>query len=78
MRKRRCACPIRDSFAPLSMESYRSLGWLAMQFLCTQAGAAASSATAGLDVPTSTFVMGALRELSLALVKRSEAFRNST
>jgi hypothetical protein len=60
------------------MESYRSLGWLAMQFLRTRADAAASSATAGLDVLTSTFVMGVHRELSLTLVKRSEAFHNST
>jgi hypothetical protein len=60
------------TFAPLSIESYGCLGWRAMQFLRTLADAAASSATAGLDITTSSFVTGALRELSVALVKRNE------
>jgi hypothetical protein len=57
---------------PLSMESYRRLGRLAMQFLQTLADAATSSATAGSDVTISSFVTGALRELSVALVKGNE------
>jgi hypothetical protein len=60
------------SFTPLSMESYGRLGWLAMQLLRTLADAAASSATAGSDITTSTFVTGALCELSVALVKGKE------
>jgi hypothetical protein len=61
-----------DSFASLSLESYGHLGRLAMQFLRTLADAAASSATAGFDVTTFSFVTGALGELSVALVKRNE------
>jgi hypothetical protein len=38
----------------------------------TLAAAAASSATAGSDVASAYFVNGALRELSVALVKRNE------
>jgi hypothetical protein len=45
------------------------MGWLAMQFLHTLADAAASSATAGSDVTSFSFVTGALRELSIASVK---------
>jgi hypothetical protein len=51
------------------MGSYGRLGQLAMQLLQTLAAAAASSATAGSDVTTSSFVTGALRELCVALVK---------
>jgi hypothetical protein len=58
------------SFTPLSMESYGRLGQPAMQLLQTLA--AASSATAGSDVTTSSFVTGALRELGVALVKGNE------
>jgi hypothetical protein len=43
-----------------------------MQFLCTLAGAAASSATTGLDVTTSFVATGALCELSDAFVKGNE------
>jgi hypothetical protein len=43
-----------------------------MQFLRTMADAAASSATAGSDVTTSSLGTGALRELSMALVKGNE------
>jgi hypothetical protein len=60
------------SFTPLSMESYGRLGRPAMQLLQTLAAAAASSATAGSDVTTSSFVTGALRELGVALVKGNE------
>jgi hypothetical protein len=60
------------SFAPLSMESYGCLGRPAMQLLQTLAAAAASTATAGSDVTTSSFVTGALRELGVALVKGNE------
>jgi hypothetical protein len=60
------------SFAPLSLESYGHLGRLAMQFLRILADAAASSATAGFDVTTFSFVTGALGELSVALVKGNE------
>jgi hypothetical protein len=56
----------------LSMESYGRLGRPAMQLLQTLAAAAASSATAGSDVTTSSFVTGALRELGVALVKGNE------
>jgi hypothetical protein len=42
-----------------------------MQFLRTLADSAASTATAGSDVTTSSFVIGALRELSVALFKRN-------
>jgi hypothetical protein len=38
----------------------------------TMAAAAASSTMAGLDVTTSSFVTGALRELSIALVSGNE------
>jgi hypothetical protein len=48
------------------------LGRPAMQFVRTLADAAASSATAGSDVTTSSFVTGALHELSVALVKGNE------
>jgi hypothetical protein len=51
-----------DSFTPLSMESYGLLGRPAMQLLQTLAAAAASSATAGSNVTTSSFVTGALRK----------------
>jgi delta-aminolevulinic acid dehydratase/porphobilinogen synthase len=44
-----------------------------MQLLQTLAAAAASSATAGLHVPPSSFMTGAIRELSAALVKGNEA-----
>jgi hypothetical protein len=54
------------------MESYGRLGPTAMQLLQTLAATAASSATAGLDVTTSSFMTGALRELSVALVKGNE------
>jgi hypothetical protein len=40
--------------------------------LQTLAAAAASSATAGSDVTTSSFVTGALRELGVALVQGNE------
>jgi hypothetical protein len=60
------------SFSPLSMVSYKSLGRPAMQFLCTLADAVASSAAAGLDVTTSSFVTVAPCELSVALVKGNE------
>jgi hypothetical protein len=60
------------SFTPLSMESYGRLGRPAMQLLQTLTAAAASSATAGSDVTTSSFVTGALRELGVALVKGNE------
>jgi hypothetical protein len=60
------------SSATLSMESYRRLGRLAMQFLRTPADAAASSATAGSDVTTSSFVTAALRGLIATLVKGNE------
>jgi hypothetical protein len=43
-----------------------------MLFLQALAAAAASSATAVSDVTTSSFVTGALRELSVALVKGNE------
>jgi hypothetical protein len=43
-----------------------------MQFLLTLADAAASSATAGPLVTTSSSVMGAPRELSVALIKGNE------
>jgi hypothetical protein len=48
------------------------MGRLAMHFLCTLADAAASSATAGSDATSSSFVTGALRELSVASVKGNE------
>jgi hypothetical protein len=48
------------SCTPLSMESYGRLGRPGMQLLQTLAAAAASSATAGSDVTTSSFVTGAL------------------
>jgi hypothetical protein len=60
------------SFTSLSMESYGRLGRPAMQLLQTLAAAAASSATAGSDVTTSSFVTGGLQELSVALVKGNE------
>jgi hypothetical protein len=60
------------SFAPVPMEYYGLLGRPAMQLLQTLAAAAASSATAGPDATTSSFVTGALRELSVALVKGNE------
>jgi hypothetical protein len=60
------------SFAPLSMESYGRLGRPAMQLLQTLAAAATSSATAGSDVTTSSFVTGALCELGVALVKGND------
>jgi hypothetical protein len=60
------------SFTPLSMESYGRLGRPAMQLLQTLAAAAASSVTAGSDFTTSSFVTGALRELSTALVIGNE------
>jgi hypothetical protein len=60
------------SFTALSMESYGRLGRPAMQLLQTLAAAAASTATAGSDVTTSSFVTGALRELGVALVKGGE------
>jgi hypothetical protein len=50
------------------MESYGRLGRPAMQLLQTLAAAAASSATAGSDVTTSSVVTGALRELGVAFV----------
>jgi hypothetical protein len=43
-----------------------------MQLLQTLAAAAASSATAGSDVTTSSFVTGGFRELSVALVQGNE------
>jgi hypothetical protein len=43
-----------------------------MQLLQTLAAAAASSATAGSDVTTFSFVTGALQELGVALVKGNE------
>jgi hypothetical protein len=49
------------SFTPLSLESYGHLGRPGMQLLQTLAAAATSSATAGSDVTTSSFVTGALR-----------------
>jgi hypothetical protein len=60
------------SFTPLSMESYGRLSRPAMQLLQTLAAAAPSSATAGLDVTTSSFMTGALRELGVALVKGND------
>jgi hypothetical protein len=60
------------SFTPLSMESYGHLGRPAMQLLQNLVAAATSSATAGPDVTASSFVTGALRELSVALVKGNE------
>jgi hypothetical protein len=49
-----------------------------MQLLQTLAAAAASSATAGSDVTTSSFVTGALCELSAALVKENtEVYREA-
>jgi hypothetical protein len=47
------------SFTPLSMESYGRLGRPAMQLLQTMAAADVSSATAGSNVTTSSFVTGA-------------------
>jgi hypothetical protein len=43
-----------------------------VQFLRTLAKAAASTATAGSDVTTSSFETGALCELNIALVKGNE------
>jgi hypothetical protein len=43
-----------------------------MQLLQTLAAAAASSASAGLDATTSSFMTGALHELSVAWVKGNE------
>jgi hypothetical protein len=43
-----------------------------MQLLQTLAAAAASSATAGSDVTTSSFVTGALCELGVLLVKGND------
>jgi hypothetical protein len=60
------------SFTPLPMESYWRLGRPAMQLLQTLAAAAASPATAGSDVTSSSFVTGALLELIVALVKENE------
>jgi hypothetical protein len=54
------------------MESHGRLGRPAMQLLQTLAAAAASSATAGWHLTTSSFVTGALRELGVALVKGNE------
>jgi hypothetical protein len=54
------------------MESYVRLARPAMQFLRPLADTAASFATAGSEVTTSSFVTGALRELNVALVKGNE------
>jgi hypothetical protein len=57
------------------MEACGCLGRLAMQRLQTFEAAAASSAKAGLDITTSFFVTGALRELGVALVKGKVVYR---
>jgi hypothetical protein len=54
------------------MEFYGRLSRPAMQLLQTLAAAAASPATAGSDVTTSSFVTGALRELSAPMVTGNE------
>jgi hypothetical protein len=55
------------------MESYGRMGQPVMQCLRTLADAAASSTSAASDVISSSFVTGALRHITVALVKGTEA-----
>lgn len=61
--------PTSHGFIPLTTETYGRLSQPAHSFLKTLATAAASSASAGAEVTTSAFKAGALRELSVALVR---------
>jgi hypothetical protein len=58
------------SFMPPSTESCARMGRPAMQFLGTLANTASTAAAS--DVTTSSLLVGALRELSMALVKGNE------